>query len=269
MTSPLLDSKTKRLHELLRRHSRLAVAFSGGVDSTFLLCAAVRALGKKDVVAFTVISAVSPGCETAAAARLARSLGVRRVSVRGSQFAHPAFVRNHPSRCYVCKKHIFSLLKQRAAPLRVVEGSTLSDRAEFRPGRRALKELGIQSPLEKAGFTKDDVRRVSRQWGLPTWRAESAACLASRVAYGIPLTTQLMRRIERAESFLRELGFRQVRLRHYGALCRIEVARRDIPGVVRQSGKIVKMLKKIGYANVTVDLEGFRSGSMNDAGRHP
>lgn len=267
--SPTIRKKLDRLHKKLRTLGRVAVAFSGGVDSSFLLAAAVRALGKDNVTAITALSPVFPSGEARRSAVFACRLGVKRETVRARLFADRRFVANPVSRCYVCKKKLFGMIREKARRRgidAVLDASTFSDRADVRPGTRALKELGIHSPLDAAGFTKEEVRRVSRAWGLSTWNSPSAACLASRVPYGTALTPALMRRIEHAEQALRRLGFGQVRVRHYGLLCRLEVERAAIGRAFERREEIVRALKKNGYAYVTVDLEGFRSGSMNDAG---
>jgi len=271
--SRTLTRKLYRLQTIIGRQGSALLAFSGGADSAFLFAACIKAIGRDKVVAVTASSAAFPASEAARARAVARALGAgRHVVVRTREFENERFTRNSVLRCYICKKELFSLMKKKARLYGmngVIEASTVSDRGDFRPGRQALKELGIRSPLDEAGFTKTEVRRASKAWGLPTWDTPSKACLASRVPYGVPLTPGLMRRIHRAEEVLRALGFAQVRVRDYGALCRIEVEEKDLPHILKVRKTVVIRLKKAGYSFITVDLEGYRMGSMNYARHHP
>jgi len=244
----------------------LVLAYSGGVDSTFLLKVAGDCLGKR-LVAVTAYSPTYTRRELALARDLAKSFGVKHRIIHTDEFRDKKFISNSRNRCYYCKKELFRSLRRIAAKRKlnfVADASTLSDRKDYRPGNRAKKEFKVRSPLEEAGFTKEDVRRYSRQLGLITWNMPAQACLASRIPYGNRISPEVLKRIERSERFLQSIGFPGVRLRHYNGLCRIEVSRKDIPRLVKQGNKVSRKLKDLGYNYITVDLEGYRTGSMNE-----
>lgn len=241
------------------------VAYSGGVDSTFLLKAAADALGVS-VVAVTADSPTYPQSELAFARRMTAKLDVRHVVIRTNELESPYFYRNPVTRCYYCKKKLFRHLKALAGKYKmklIADASTVSDKKDFRPGSRAKAEFGVRSPLAEAGLTKEEIRAASRKMRLETWDKPSLACLASRIPYGMRITVPSLERIGRAEEFLRRLGFRQVRARNYGDLCRLEVDPRQFRLLVSQRIAITGKLKTLGYRYITADLEGFRSGSMN------
>jgi len=258
--------KLARLKEILARMDSVVVAFSGGADSSFLLKVASDALPRKSVIAVTADSLTYPKEELENARCICRALGLRHTVIRTRELENKKFVANSSARCYYCKKELFSSLERfaRLHKLRyVVDASNLSDKNDFRPGSRAKEEHHVRSPLQEAGFTKEDVRRASRQTGLATWNKPSLACLASRVAYGIPIQSRLLSRIHKAEGMIRKLGIPQVRVRDYGSFCRIEVLLRDIPVLLGRRKAVVNYLKRLGYSYVNLDLEGYRSGSMN------
>jgi uncharacterized protein len=264
---PTLLGKVEACQAILRAHARVVVAFSGGVDSTLLLALAVETLGAKNVLAVTNTSAVHPRANTLQARLLAEDLGVEMVEVMGQELESHVFRANPPERCYYCKLEIFSSLKH-LAELRgynaVLSGTNADDSADFRPGAKAEDELGVVRPLKDAGLTKLEIRTASRAMALPTADMPSMACLASRIPYGQPITAQKLARIERAETLLTELGFRQYRVRDHDILARIEVFPADMDLLLRHRQRIVDELKALGYTYVTMDLQGFRSGSMNE-----
>ncbi|MDD5348312.1 MAG: ATP-dependent sacrificial sulfur transferase LarE, partial [Candidatus Omnitrophica bacterium] len=248
--------KFARLKEILAPMDKCLVAFSAGTDSSFLLRAARDALGK-NVLAVTAASEFFPASETAAARRLAKKMRVRHLVL---DFKPPqAFWDNTGQRCYICKKAMMRKLCSIARRERiafVLDGSNADDLIDDRPGRKALRELGIRSPLEEAGFTKREIRLLSRSMGLPTWDKEPLSCLATRVASGSKITQGKLKMVGRAESCLRKLGVRAVRVRHHGPLARIETDARGFPLIVKDREMISRCLRRLGFVQVTVDLAG-------------
>ncbi len=265
----MMNEKRDRLKGVLEKLERVLVAYSGGVDSTLLLKMAKDTLGKNNVLAVTALSPLYPDRELKGAETLARSIGVRHVLITSNELEVEGFSNNPPDRCYLCKKELFKKLsdiaKGEMIPF-VIEGSTLDDEKDHRPGRRAVRELGVRSPLQEARLTKSDVRELSKIFDLPTWDKPSFACLASRFPYGDEITMEALARVDRAETYLLSLGFRQVRVRNYRNLARIELYPEEITRLVNGSmrDEVVRHLKEIGYQYVTLDLQGFRSGSMNE-----
>lgn len=261
-------SKYKRLRSIIEGMNRVVIGFSGGVDSTFLLKTAHDVLGDK-VLAVIASSETYPQREIEEALKLARELGVKFKLIETHELRDNKFRQNPPQRCYYCKKELFSRLKSIAQEEGfewVLDGSNYDDLDDFRPGTKARDELGVRSPLQEAKLTKKDIRLLSKYFGLPTWSKPSFACLASRFPYYTPIDEEGLQRIGQAEDFLRGLGFRQVRVRHHGYLARIEVLPEEISRLVhqKQKEKIIKKFKALGYRYVTIDLEGYRSGSMNE-----
>jgi uncharacterized protein len=256
--------KIEKLKSILRKIGTVVVAYSAGADSTFLLKVAKDTLGQR-VLAVTADSPSYPRQELAAAKGLTRLLGVRHKIIKTAEFKHRRFVANPQNRCYFCKQELFSRLKALAKRHKfnfVVDASNLSDKKDFRPGALAKSALGIRSPLEEAGFSKEDIRRASRKLGLPTWDKPAQACLASRVPYGLKITPAILRRVEKAEIYLRGLGLRQVRLRHYHGLCRIETAPEEMPRLFRRRAAVARRLRQLGYEYITLDLEGYRCPAL-------
>ncbi|MCK4262011.1 ATP-dependent sacrificial sulfur transferase LarE [bacterium] len=263
-----MERKLENLEGILKEMRSLLIAFSGGVDSTFLVKVAHQILGDK-VLAVTATSPTYPVSELSEAKRLASQIGVEHVVIDSEELENEDFLSNSPRRCYFCKKELYSKLldiAEREKIKWVADGSNCDDEDDFRPGREAVKEMGIRSPLLEANLTKVEIRRLSRKMRLPTWDKPADACLASRFPYGDRITPDKLRKVDKAEEFLRRLGFRQVRLRHHDSLARIEVDRAEIGLLLdkEKREKVINYLKGLGYHYVTVDLEGYRTGSLNE-----
>jgi uncharacterized protein len=266
--TPELDARRERLLDILRDMGRVVVAFSGGIDSTVVAQAAFLAVGNHA----TAITADSPSvarAELEDARRLAQTIGIRHRIVATAEFENPAYTANDGSRCYFCKSELYTRIKGILPELGVevvCSGANLDDWGDYRPGLKAAAEQGVRHPLQEAGFTKADVRNLARFWGLPTWDKPASPCLSSRMAPGVAVTTERTGRVEAAEAYLRGLGFREFRVRlHEGELARIEVpaeglARLAEPGTREQ---LARRFRELGFRFVTLDLEGFRSGSLN------
>ncbi len=263
-----IEEKYRVLKEYIKSLDSVAVAFSSGVDSTLLLAIAQDVLGEK-AVAITAKSSSFPKWEQDEAAEFVKERGIRQIVVETKELELEGFQNNQPDRCYLCKYEIFSNLRRIAAEnglKEVIDGSNLDDLSDYRPGKRAIEELGIKSPLQYAELRKEEIRQLSFHLGLPTWEKPSYACLASRFPYGEKITREKMKRVEEAELFLMKQGFRQVRVRHHGDLARIEVLSEQIPQFLAGSlrSDIYKRLNEIGFTYVSLDLDGYRSGSMNE-----
>jgi uncharacterized protein len=263
-----LDTKLADLATILTEMGSVLVAFSGGVDSTLLLKVAVDTLGPERVVAFTEDSPLHQAWEMAEAKSLAELLKVRHIIVAADELDMAEFVANPPNRCYLCKRVLYRDCQTLAAELglqQVVDGSTADDLHDYRPGRQALSELGIRSPLCEAGLGKEEIRAASRALGLPTWNKQALACLASRFPYGVEITRERLRQIEACETYLRDLGFTTFRVRYHHEVARIEVAENDLVRMVTPEVRrpLIAFFQQAGFTYVTLDLQGFRSGSMN------
>jgi uncharacterized protein len=258
--------KLPTLERELQRLERVVVAFSGGADSAFLAAIAQRTLGAARVHAVTAVSPSLAGLEEADCRALAGEWGLRWTAVDTHEMERAAYRLNDVDRCYHCKAELMDVVGPIAAAegATVVLGVNVDDLGDHRPGQRAAVEAGAAFPLVTAGFTKDDVRAASRDLGLRTWDKPAAACLASRIPYGTEVSVGLLGRVDRAEAALHALGLRQLRVRHYGDTARIEVDVADLPNVVEQRAAVVAAVRAAGYRYVTVDLEGFRSGNLND-----
>ena len=257
-----------RLEAELAQLSSACVAFSGGVDSSLVLAVAARVLGPARVVAFTAVSETYLPEELQAARDLAAGLGVRHVVVETHEFDDPDFTGNPRERCYYCKRELVAEMTRVAAAQgcdALLDGANLDDLGDHRPGMRATAEAGVAHPLLAAGLGKDEVRRLSRALKLVTWDAPQQACLASRIPYGETITVEKLRTVAAAERALRELGFRQCRVRHHGSVARVEVESGDLERAFAARGAIARRLRALGFTYVALDLDGFRSGSMNEA----
>jgi pyridinium-3,5-biscarboxylic acid mononucleotide sulfurtransferase len=261
-------NKLEKLKGILGKMEKALLAYSGGTDSAFLLKVAQEVLGP-GLLAVTAVSESFPAEDLGPARGLARKNKVRHLVLRTNEISIPAYRGNAPDRCYHCKKAIFSrfrgLAKSRGITY-LIDASNTDDLRDYRPGRRALEEAGVRSPLIEAGFSKKEIRRWSRRLGLSTWDKPAMACLASRIPYHSPITPEKLRRVAGAERVLKNAGLRQYRVRDHGEIARIEVGPKDAALLRgRLAQKIVKALKKLSYTYVALDLEGYRMGSLNEA----
>lgn len=261
-----IKERLEQMQTALKGMGSVLVAYSGGVDSTLVLKIAHDVLGDR-VLAVTAKSPLYTASEAEIAEKIAAELGVRHLFIELNELLIPNFVDNPRNRCYLCKKDLFKRLSHLATEHGlnyILDGSNASDVSDTRPGREAAKEFGVLSPLEEACLTKDEIRNLSKDMGLPTHDKPSNACLASRFPYGKPITTEALRMVEMAEGYLKGLGLLNVRVRHYENLCRIEVDTQQMHLCIEKQDMIVNRLKQLGYTFVTLDLAGYRTGSMNE-----
>jgi uncharacterized protein len=262
-----INKKPERLREIISPLDKVIVAFSGGVDSTLLLKVCLDTLGRDNVLAFIGASPIHPERETTEAITIAQQLGAEYVVVQTKEMKNTHFITNPRERCYHCKSGLLDQVTEVAKAhgiIHIVEGSNVDDENDFRPGSRAVTEKGVLSPRRVAGLTKNEIRELSRSLNLPTHAKPSFACLASRVPYGTTITNEILKQIELSEELLKSLGLRQVRVRYHGEVSRIEAEEEDMAIIIQHRNKIREVLKTLGFTYITLDLKGYRTGSLNE-----
>ena len=260
-----LEEKRRSLHRILQDLGECLVAFSGGVDSSLLAAAAHDVLGSQ-AIAVIAKSPSLPLRELRIAEEVAQKIGIRLVTVNTYELDNPEYAANNGNRCYFCKDELFDAIERVVAETgirNVTYGENFDDLGDVRPGRKAALEHGVKAPLKEAGFTKDDVRQLARYYNLPVWDKPAFACLSSRFPVGTQITSELLKQVEQSEDVLWSLGFRQFRVRHHGGVARIEVPKENLPDLLAVGDQVVNALKGFGYQFVTMDLAGFRSGSLS------
>ena len=265
--SPSVLAKVEHVRDVLRTLKRAVIAYSGGVDSTLVAKIALDVLGAENVLAVIASSASFGAEEEREALQTVNELGLPFVRVETSEVTDPRYAANPTNRCYFCKEHVYGALvdvAQERGFTAVVDGFNVDDTGDFRPGRKAGRELGVRSPLCEAGLNKEEIRALARHLGLSNWDKPAMACLSSRVEYGTPITVEILKQVDRAERALRQLGFEELRVRHHDKLARIEVDPLMIDRALTAREEIIDAVKSAGYVYVTLDLQGLRHGSMNE-----
>jgi uncharacterized protein len=264
----MLRAKWNALRQILQKHKRVLVAFSGGCDSSFLLAAARHTLGRENLLAVTAVSASLPQKEIHSTRRLAAQLDVPHLAIETHELDNPAYTSNPSNRCFFCKEELFETLAPIATVNRMTtaDGFNVSDRADYRPGFQASQKWHVIHPLDDANLTKHEIRVLSRWMGLPTWNKPASPCLSSRIPYGTPVTKRILKQIETAEDVIRSEGFSVVRMRHYGSEARIEVPLSEFPRLTetRRWQRVTQDVKACGYETVVADPRGFKSGRLNE-----
>ena len=268
-TNNVLAEKGRRLHDILAGYESVLIAFSGGVDSAYLAIAAAEALGER-ALAVTADSPSYPDTHRQLALSIASDFGFAHEMIHTAELERPEYRANPANRCYYCKDELYSSLSTLASERGiavVVDGNNADDRGDYRPGRQAAREHGVRSPLDEADLTKDDIRALAREAGLESWNEPASACLSSRIPYGSEVSNEVLRQIEQAEEAVRALGFRVFRVRHHDTVARLEIARAEMPRALELeiSARLTDSLKALGYQYVSLDLQGYRLGSLNEA----
>ena len=249
---------------------KAVLAYSGGTDSTFLLKVAHDVLGN-NVIAITATSSTYPKQELNQAKQLAKNIGAKHIIIKSEEMKNKNFLKNTPDRCYYCKKELLSKIKKIATAQNIehiLDGSNVDDKKDYRPGTKALIEHGARSPLREAGLTKKEIRDISREMKLTSWDKPAKACLASRFPYGTKITEERLKQVERAESYLSKLGLNQIRVRYHNDIARIEAKEDDSQKILKHAKKIIQQFKKLGFTYITLDIEGYRTGSLNEVLKH-
>jgi len=262
-----MEDKLNNLKDYLKKLKKVVIAYSGGVDSTFLLKVASDTLGKKNVLAVIGISPTYPEEERKSAESFCKKNGIKYIGIETDEFKNENFINNPPDRCFWCKKELFGKIEEIRKKLNfdfIIDGTNKDDESDYRPGEEAKKIYKVVSPLRECGIRKKEIRELSKKMKLPTWNKPQMACLATRIPYGEKITEERLKRIEEGERFFLSLGFKIVRFRDYKEILRIEVGEEEIKKVINLRKEIVKKLKKLGYKYITIDLEGYRAGSMNE-----
>jgi uncharacterized protein len=264
--NPKTHAKLRHLQQQLKEMESCAIAYSGGVDSTFLITIAYKVLGDR-ALAVTATSSTFPARELKEAEQYAKTLGIPHVVIHSEELDIDGFADNPPDRCYYCKKELFQKIQQIAKDHHlayVLDGSNADDTRDYRPGAKARDELGVRSPLQEVDLTKKEIRELSKSMHLSTAEKPALACLASRFPYGTPITSERLKQVEAAEEFLLSIGLYHCRVRYHDTIARIEVPRDDFPVILSHSQAIVKRFKDLGFTYVTLDIEGYRTGSLNE-----
>lgn len=266
-----INDKLKKLKGMIKKMRKVIIAYSGGADSSFLLKISRDILGKENVIAVTAKSQIYPLSEYKQACKFTKQFNIKHIIITTDELKNRDFIKNSLMRCYFCKKELFQKISKLAKKLKIkhlLDGTNLDDKKDFRPGSIAAKEFNVKSPLSAVGLSKKEINLLSNHLGLPTAFKPPMACLASRIPYGEEITVRKLKMIEKAEEFIEKLGFHQVRVRYHNNIARIEIQKEKFKTFLEKSHNIVKKLKSLGFIYVTLDLEGYRQGSMNEAINH-